>query len=111
MRGITLSFKKKVENGTDDFNNATYETQTIDIDNCLIAQVTEPIDRVESAALERNVTVVRIHLPKADDRDVSNSTVIYNGETFRVIGRPVAFMPENTPTDWNRYMRAEAVNG
>lgn len=111
MRGITLSFIQKVENGTDEFNNATHTTQTIEIANCLIAQVTEPTDRVESAALERNVTMVRIHLPKADTRDVSNSTVDYRGETFRTIGRPVAFMTENTPTDWDRYLRAEAVNG
>lgn len=112
MIGMTLSFKKRVETGeVDEFNNPKHSEQTITIADCLIAPVTEPVDRVESAALERDMTVVRIHLPKADSRDVSNSTVDYDGETFRVIGKPVKFMDANTPTRWNRYMRAEVING
>ena len=111
MIGMTLDFKKRVQSGTDGFNNPVYSEETISIADCLIAPATEPVDRVESAALDRNATVVRIHLPKSDDRDVSNSDLTYDGETFRVIGRPVKFMDANTPTRWNRYMRAESING
>lgn len=112
MIGMTLNFKKRVATGAkDSFNNPVYSESTISIADCLIAPVTEPIDRVESAALDRDVTVVRIHLPKADTRDVSNSTVVYDGEEFRIIGKPVKFMDANTPTRWNRYLRAEVVNG
>lgn len=111
MIGMTVSFVKRVQTGTDDFNNPVYSQETITIDDCLIAPPTEPIDRVESAALDRDVTVVRVHLPKADDRKVHDSEFEYDGETFRVIGKAVTFMNENTPTRWNRYMRAEAVNG
>lgn len=112
MIGMTLSFKKRVATGAkDSFNNPVYSEETITVHDCLVAPPTEPIDRVESAALDRNVTVVRIHLPKADTRDVSNSSVEYQGEEFRIIGKPVQFMNENTPTRWNRYLRAEVVNG
>lgn len=112
MIGMTLNFKKRVATGAkDSFNNPVYSESTIEVKDCLVAPITEPVDRVESAALERDVTVVRVHLPKLDKRDVSNSTFEYEGETFRVIGKPVAFMEANTPTRWNRYMRAEAVNG
>lgn len=106
-----MSFVKRVQDGTDDFNNPKYTTETLEIDDCLIGPPTEPYDRVESAALDRNVTLVRVHLPKTDKRDVSNSEFDYEGETFRVIGKAVAFMEGNTPTRWNRYMRAEAVHG
>lgn len=112
MRGIALTFTQRVESGGfDDFNNPIFTDQTFTIEDCLVAPVTEPQDRIESAALERDQTIVRIHLPKADDRDVSDSTMVYDGQTFRLIGKPVRFMTENTPTRWNRYMRAEVVNG
>ena len=112
MIGMTLSFTKRVATGAkDSFNNPVYSDTTFSIDDCLVAPPTEPIDRVESAALDRDSTVVRVHLPKADERDVSDSTFQYDGLQFRVIGKPVKFMNENTPTRWNRYLRAEAVNG
>lgn len=112
MVGIELTFTQRVETGGfDDFNNPIFTDDTFTIKDCLIAPVTEPIDRVESAALDRDQTIVRIHLPKAETRDVSDSTVKYDGQEFRLIGKPVRFMDANTPTRWNRYMRAEVVNG
>lgn len=112
MKTIALEFKKKVPTGAkDSFNNAVLAEQTFTINGCLIAPITEPLDRVETAALDRDVAIVRIHLPKTDQSDVSNSTVLYGGQIWRIVGKPVAFMLENTPTEWNRYVRAEAING
>lgn len=112
MIGMTLSFTKRVATGAkDSFNNPVYSEEILTIDDCLVAPPTEPYDRVESAALDRDVTLVRVHLPKLDTRDVSDSHFTYDGERFRVIGKPVKFMNENTPTRWNRYMRAEVTNG
>ena len=108
---MTVSFTKRVKSGVDDFNNPVYTNETITIDDCLIGPPTEPIDRVETSALDRDVTVVRVNLPKSSNADISDSEFDYEGEHFRVIGRPVAFMKENTPTRWNRYMRAESFNG
>ena len=112
MIGMTLIFEKKVATGEKDaFNNPLFSETSITVNDCLVAPPQEPFDRVESAALDRNSTLVRVHLPKADERDVSDSTFIYDGQEFRVIGKPVKFMNENTPTRWNRYLRAEVVNG
>lgn len=112
MIGMTLSFTKKVPTGAkDSFNNPVYSTQTVEVSDCLVAPPTEPYDRVESAALDRDITMVRVHLPKTDSADVSDSEFMYDGEKFRVIGRPVKFMAENTPTRWNRYIKAESING
>ncbi len=112
MKTIALEFKKKVATEErDSFNNPLYEEEEFTISDCLIAPITEPIDRVETAALDRDMAIVRIHLPKTDESDVSNCTVAYGGQTWRVVGKPVQFMNDNTPTIWNRYVRAEAVNG
>lgn len=112
MKTIALEFTKKVATGQKDgFNNPIFSESIFTISGCLIAPLMEPIDRVESAALERDSNIVRIHLPKTDSSDVSNSTVSYDGQMWRVIGKPVKFMAENTPTEWDRYVRAEAING
>lgn len=112
MIGMTLIFTKRVATGAkDSFNNPVYSETTVTVNDCLVAPPQEPIDRVESAALDRDSTVVRVHLPKADESDVSDSTFVYDGQQFRMIGKPVKFMNENTPTRWNRYLRAESING
>lgn len=112
MKTIVLQFTKKVPTGAKDgLNNPIYSETTFDIDGCLIAPITEPLDRVESAALDRDVAIVRIHLPKSNTTDVSNCTTEYGGQIWRIVGKPVQFMDENTPTIWNRYVRAEAING
>lgn len=112
MKTIVLEFTKKIPTGAKDgLNNPIYTTDTFEISDCLIAPITEPLDRVESAALDRDVAIVRIHLPKSSIVDVSDCTTTYGGQTWRIVGKPVAFMNENTPTIWNRYVRAEAING
>lgn len=110
MRGMQLTFEKKTEVGRDMFNNPVYQKQAIAVDDCLIAPITEPSNAREQQALEQNREQVRIHLPKAFDGDVSNSTVVWLGKVFTVDSDGTAFMPENTPTRWNRYFRAERIN-
>lgn len=112
MKTIVLDFKKRVPTGAKNkLNDPVYSEQTFSVAGCLVAPPQEPFDRVESAALDRDITIVRVHMPKSDATDISDSTFDYGGETFRVIGKPVAFMLENTPTQWNRYVKAEAIHG
>ena len=111
MTGTTLTFKKRTQNGTDAMKNPTYETTEIEVEDCLIAPITEPIGVRENQAVDQSRDQVRIHLPKTFTGDVSNSEVDYDGKTFRLDSDSVKFMDENTPTRWNRYFRAEVVSG
>lgn len=111
MIGMTIIFTKQVANGTDALNNATYTTQQVTVNDCLVAPITEPANAREAQALEQMRDQVRVHIPKASDADVSDSTFVYDGKTFRVDSDSVKFMTENTPTRWNRYFRAECING
>jgi hypothetical protein len=111
MVGITLTFNKKSATGTDELNNPTYETSEVAIDDCLVAPITEPVSAREQQAKEQSRDQIRIHIPKASTADIGNSTVIWDGKTFKVDSDSTVFMNENTPTRWNRYFRAEAING
>lgn len=110
MKGMTITFTKRVENGRDSMNDPTYTTQQVAIDDCLVAPPTEPVNISEQQAIDQSRDVVRVHLPKASAEDVSHSTFMYGGKEFSISSSAVEFMLENTPTRWNRYFRAESVN-
>lgn len=110
MKGITLTFRVNNPVAKDAMNNDVMDVVHTDVDNCLIAPITEPITARESQAITQSKDQVRIHLPKAYTGDVGGSEVDWGGKTFRVDSSGVVFMNENTPGDWNRYFRAEAIN-
>jgi hypothetical protein len=111
MNGISLTFTKRVASGVDALNNPTYTDTEITIDDCLIAPITEPANAREQQAMEQSRDQVRIHLPKASDDDISHSTLTWGGKVFNIDSDSVVFMDDNTPTRWNRYFRAERVDG
>ena len=109
MKGMTLIFNKQVEVGLNEFNEPIIEIEQISVDDCLIAPITEPTSIAEQQAMSQQRLQNRIHLPKAFTGDVSNSEVGYDGKLWRVDSDGAVFMPENTPTRWNRYFRAEVI--
>ena len=109
---MTLTFAKQVAGETEDsMGNAIITTENVVINNCLVAPITEPATAREQQAMEQSRIQVRVHLPKATTEDVSDSAFTYDGKLFRVDSDSVVFMEDNTPTQWNRYFRAECVDG
>lgn len=109
MKGLQITFNKQVVAKYDDFNNPITKIIKIVVDDCLVAPVTEPISAREQQAINQARDQVRVHLPKSFSGDVSASTFEYDGKTFTLDSDSVVFMPENTPTRWNRYLRAECL--
>lgn len=110
MKGISLTFTKQVANGKDALNNDTHTTADIVVDNCLVAPMAEPITAREQQAVAQSKDQVRVHLPKTCTDDVSNSTFVWDGKTFKTDSDSVKLMDNLTPGDWNRYFRAEVTN-
>ena len=110
MKGMTITFTKKDYSGTtrDKFGNIVPTNSTIVVDDCLVGPVTEPVSQREQQAMEQGKIQVRVHLPKTYNGDVSDSDFTYDNKVFHLDSDSVVFMPENCPTRWNRYFRAEA---
>lgn len=111
MKGITLTFVKQTPGTPDAMGNAVPTTSNIVVNDCLIAPISEPSNAREQQAMEQSRDQVRIHLPKAYNGDVSDSDVTWDGKVFHLDSDSVVFMNDNTPTRWNRYIRAESING
>lgn len=111
IKGIQLTFNRKVQSGTDALGDPIYKTETISVDNCLIAPISEPANAREQQAMTAGKMQVRIHLPKSFTGDISNSTVVWDKHTYQVDQQGDKLMDENTPGPWNKYFRAEVING
>jgi hypothetical protein len=110
MKGISLTFVKRVEGTADALNNPTYTTTDVTVDDCLIAPIIEPVSAREKQAMEQSRDQIRIHMPKLSTADVSDSNVTWDGKVFHVDSDSTVFMADNTPGRWNRYFRAECIN-
>ena len=109
MKGVTITFLKKIQTATDEMNNPVHTTIDMSVDDCLIAPITEPASIREQQAMTQSRDQLRVHLPKLFTGDVSNSDFVWGGKKFHLDSDSVVFMNENTPTRWNRYFRAELV--
>jgi hypothetical protein len=110
ITGMTIAFTQKVPSGKDSMGNDTFTDTAVSVADCLVAPITEPTTAREQQALEQSKDQVRVHFPKTFEGDVSKSTFVYGGKTFKLDSDSVPFMNANTPTRWNRYIRAESVN-
>lgn len=108
---MEIEFTQKVAGAVDGLNNPTYTTQQVTVDDCLVAPITEPATAREQQAYDQSKDQVRVHMPKASTADVGGSTFEYDGKVFTLDSSSVKFMDGNTPTRWNRYFRAECLNG
>ena len=110
IKGMKLTFKVQVQAGTDGMNNPVYNTQNVEVEDCLVAPVV-PSAAPEQQAMTQTRGLIEIHLPKTFTGDVGGSTVDYAGQTYRVDNSGAVYMEENTPGRWNRNFRAEVING
>ena len=111
MIGTTLVFVKQVVDSYDELNNPVCVPLNVSVVDCLVAPISEPATAREQQAMEQSRDQIRIHLPKAYTGNVADSDVTYNGKVFHLDSDSVVFMASNTPTRWNRYFRAECING
>ncbi len=111
MVGMEITFNKRTAGTPDAMGNPTYTNANVVVEDCLVAPISEPATAREQQAMEQSRDQVRVHLPKTSTADVSSSTFEYGGKTFTLDSDSVVFMDGNTPTRWNRYFRAECLNG
>lgn len=109
MTGTTIDFKTRVETSRDKLNNPVFSIVSLPVPDCLIAPMTEPASARETQAIDQTRDTVRVHLPKTFSADLGGAYFAWDGKIFQMDSSSVIFMPENTPTRWNRYTRAESV--
>ena len=112
IRGTTVTLIEEVWDGhtVDDFNRPIRTENSVDIDNVLIAPLSDT-EVLETLNLTGRKAVYQLAIPKGDAHRWIGNKVIFFGRTWSVIGEPTEGMEELIPLEWNRKVKVERING
>ena len=68
-------------------------------------------DLLASNRPDGDTSIVTFHFPKTFTGSLRGAHIIHGDRIYSVIGDPIPFMAENTPTRWHMTVRAEVTDG
>ena len=106
LKGVTIQLCIKDEVGKDEFGRPIYKESWIDIDNVLIGEPSTD-DITNTLTLDGKKVAYTLAIPKGDLHDWEDTKVIFFGETFKTIGKPIQGIEELIPLHWNKKVKVE----
>ncbi|MBQ9002192.1 MAG: hypothetical protein IJ087_10095 [Eggerthellaceae bacterium] len=110
ISGMSVSVLRRVMSGRDEMGEPVFATSTETVGNVLVApSSTDEMDETNRAF---GVTCeLTLHFPKSYTASLEGCAVEVRGVEYRVLGDPQPYMPENTPTPWNRSVKVARADG
>jgi hypothetical protein len=106
IRGTDVTLTSRAVASRDEMGEPVFAVTTTTVGNVLWHEAsTEDID--ESNRMFGVTCDLSLDFPKAYTGSLEGAVVEVRGKSYRILGDPAGYMPENTPTPWNR--RALAV--
>lgn len=106
ITGRTVVLLEKQQTGVDAFNRPTYAEVPVEVENVLIAPLSDQ-EVLETLNLTGRKAVYQLGIPKGDAHDWENQRVQFFGETWQVIGIPTEGQSELIPLFWNKKVKVE----
>lgn len=106
ITGRTVVLLEKQQTGVDAFNRPTYAEVPVEVENVLIAPLSDQ-EVLETLNLTGRKAVYQLGIPKGDAHDWENQRVQFFGETWQVIGIPTEGQDELIPLSWNKKVKVE----
>jgi hypothetical protein len=106
ITGRTVVLLEKQQTGVDAFNRPTYAEVPVEIENVLIAPLSDQ-EVLETLNLTGRKAVYQLGIPKGDAHDWENQRVQFFGQTWQVIGIPTEGQDELIPLFWNKKVKVE----
>ena len=106
ITGRTVVLLEKQQTGVDAFNRPTYAEVPVEVENVLIAPLSDQ-EVLETLNLTGRKAVYQLGIPKGDAHDWENQRVQFFGQTWQVIGIPTEGQDELIPLFWNKKVKVE----
>lgn len=106
ITGRTVVLLEKQQTGVDAFNRPTYAEVPVEVENVLIAPLSDQ-EVLETLNLTGRKAVYQLGIPKGDAHDWENQRVQFFGQTWQVIGIPTEGQDELIPLSWNKKVKVE----
>lgn len=110
IKGITILLYEKERTGIDDFNREIYEEKPVEVENVLVAPLSET-EVLDTLNLTGRRAVYQLGIPKGDDHNWTDKKVEFFGEIWRTIGDVQQGIESMIPLEWNKKVRVEKFNG
>ncbi len=108
IHGIPVLLTVKTQIGTDPFGLPVYETETVTVENVLVAP--SSAEEIQDAlTLTGRRAVYTLGIPKGDAHAWEDTTVQFFGEVFRTIGPATEGIEELIPLAWNKKVKVERI--
>lgn len=108
MRGVTITLYERTQTGTDAFNRPFYTETPVQVENVLIAPLSDE-EIVETLNLTGRRAKYQLGIPKGDTHEWENRHVEFFGERFLVIGEPTQGIDDLIPLSWNKKVKVESL--
>lgn len=106
IKGITITLLDTIEDGKDDFGHPIYREAEIQVENVLVAPSSTD-DVTTQVNLTGKKAEYTLGIPKGDQHDWKEKTVIFFGLKWRTIGIPLEGIEAMIPLDWNKKVMVE----
>lgn len=106
ITGRTVVLLEKQQTGVDAFNRPTYAEVPVEVENVLIAPLSDQ-EVLETLNLTGRKAVYQLGIPKGDAHDWENQRVQFFGQTWQVIGIPTEGQDKLIPLSWNKKVKVE----
>lgn len=106
MHGITVILNEKTIVGKDPYNAPIYQTQPVQVDNVLVAPVSDT-EILEGINLHGKKAVYKLGIPKGDTHNWEDQLVEFFGQTWHTFGFVSEGIEDLVPTHWHKTIRVE----
>ena len=110
IKGTTVTVTKRTVSSRDEMGEPVFATESVEVDNVLWHESTT--DEIDETNRMYGVSCdISLDFPKTFTGSLEGCSVNVGGTEYRVLGDPIGYMPENTPTPWNRSVKAARADG
>lgn len=106
ITGRTVVLLETQQTGVDAFNRPTYAEVPVEVENVLIAPLSDQ-EVLDTLNLTGRKAVYQLGIPKGDAHNWENQRVQFFGQTWQVIGIPTEGQNELIPLSWNKKVKVE----
>lgn len=110
ISGMEVEVVRRTMTGRDEMGEPIFSESHEPVGNVLVTpSSTDEMDETNRAfGISCELT---LHFPKDYTASLEGCSVIVYGDEYRVLGDPQPYMPENTPTPWNREAKVARADG
>lgn len=110
MRGETVTVCKRTKTGTDPGGGEIWELTQETVDDVLVADGAQnnSTDSIRPDGIDVACT---LHFPRTYTDSLRGAEIVVRGETYTVLGDPLAYRGGISPTRWNRKVECKRGDG